>query len=128
MGTFWPSLARGQPAGRARRVAAAGAIGGGAHVNAQRSAKHAPQSRGAGRGMTRTDRSRALRNARQQRWRARQHPHRRELVASVPVSPPVLALLVETGWLQPCEASNREQIGSAVAALLKDAAKVQRNP
>jgi hypothetical protein len=73
-------------------------------------------------------RLRALRNARQRRWRARQHPHRRELVAPVPVPPVVVALLVETGWLQPSEINNREQIGSAVSVLLKDAAKAKRNP
>ena len=63
---------------------------------------------------------------RQRRWRQRQHPNRHELIAPVPVCDDVIALLVQTGWLASREWQNRKQIGAAIEAMLKDAARHQR--
>jgi hypothetical protein len=67
--------------------------------------------------------ARQLRNARQRKWYARQHPRRRERVALVPVADPVLAMLVDLNWLAEADADDRVKIALAIAAMLNDTAR-----
>jgi hypothetical protein len=67
-------------------------------------------------------RERQLRNARQRRWYARQHPRRRERVALVPVADAVVQMLVDLNWLREADADDRAKIALAIEAMLADAA------
>ena len=57
------------------------------------------------------------------RYRRRQHPHRHEVVVSVPVCDAIVDLLITTEWLPVAKWQDRRQIGLAIAAMLKAAAK-----
>ena len=74
--------------------------------------------------------SRKVKNAEyQRRWRARQHPHKHEVVARVPVCDAVVAMLIDTGWLNTHEATDATEIGRAIGEMLKRAARdYQRKP
>ena len=69
------------------------------------------------------DEQRKLRNARQRRWYARQHPHRRQRIVPVPATDPMVEMLVDLGWLQESDADDRQMIAQALAAMLHDTAR-----
>ena len=64
------------------------------------------------------DRQRQLNRERQKRWRARQHPHRREIVVPVPLCESVVNDLAKRfEWFDRSE--DPKTIGAAIAAELK---------
>jgi hypothetical protein len=63
--------------------------------------------------------------SRRARWQAdyRRRQRHGEGVAPVHFDRPLIEFLIRTHWLDPERADDRREIGAAIAAMLKDAAK-----